>query len=146
MIPFTFKFELASTDYNIPLGFRVLVDGTEQWATQHIKQPETVSIEIPDSDEEILHELKLELSGKELDHTTIDDQGQIVSDVLVTVSNITLDDIRIDYPVYCNSEYYHDFNGTQAETTDKFYGTLGCNGSVIFKFSTPIFLWLLDHS
>jgi hypothetical protein len=41
--------------------------------------------------------------------------------------------------------YTHNFNGAGAETQEKFYGEIGCNGIVSLKFSTPIYLWLLEH-
>ena len=41
--------------------------------------------------------------------------------------------------------YTHDFNGTSKATENKFYGELGCNGTVSLKFSTPMYLWLLEH-
>jgi hypothetical protein len=41
--------------------------------------------------------------------------------------------------------YTHDFNGTQQEIQDEFYSEMGCNGTVSLKFSTPIYLWLLEH-
>jgi len=43
-----------------------------------------------------------------------------------------------------HATYTHNFNGTQAETTDKFYGEMGCNGTVSLRFTTPIYLWLLE--
>jgi hypothetical protein len=41
--------------------------------------------------------------------------------------------------------YTHNFNSTGPSTQDKFYGELGCNGTVTVKFNTPIYLWLLEH-
>jgi hypothetical protein len=37
------------------------------------------------------------------------------------------------------------FNGTSEVTEDKFYSELGCNGTVSLKFTTPMYLWLLEH-
>jgi len=41
--------------------------------------------------------------------------------------------------------YTHDFNGTKELTQEKFYGVMGCNGTVSLKFATPIYLWLLEN-
>ena len=53
---------------------------------------------------------------------------------------IELKQIFIDHAVYT-----HNFNGTQTEIQDKFYGEMGCNGTVSFKFTTPVYLWLLEN-
>ena len=41
--------------------------------------------------------------------------------------------------------YTHDFNGTQPEIEDTFFGEMGCNGTVSLRFTTPIYLWLLEN-
>mgnify|MGYP003352455181 CR=1 FL=1 len=41
--------------------------------------------------------------------------------------------------------YRHDYNGTGQPTEDNFFGVLGCNGTVELRFTTPIYLWLLEH-
>jgi hypothetical protein len=41
--------------------------------------------------------------------------------------------------------YHHDTNGSTAPVTDSFYGTMGCNGRVEMRFTTPIYLWLLEN-
>jgi hypothetical protein len=41
--------------------------------------------------------------------------------------------------------YTHNFNGTRPEITDTFFGIAGCNGTISFSFSTPIYLWLLEN-
>lgn len=146
MVSFQFKFDLDSTNYSAPLGFRCLLNNTEVCAVNHVKSAQSVQIEIPDTEDEITNYLAFELSGKTFDDTKVDDQGQILADSLLLLSNFTIDDIRVDYPLQINTVYYHDFNGSQPTTESKFYGPMGCNGQAIFKFTTPIFLWLLDNS
>jgi hypothetical protein len=41
--------------------------------------------------------------------------------------------------------YEHDYNGTGTLTQEKFYGQMGCNGTVSLAFCTPIYMWLLEH-
>lgn len=91
------------------------------------------------------HTLSIKLSGKNIDHTKVDEQGNIVKDVLVTFSNFKLEDIDISQIVIDHAEYHHDFNGTQDKIVDSFHGTIGCNGTVIFKFQSPAYLWLLEN-
>ena len=64
---------------------------------------------------------------------------------MVEVKNFRLDDIDIDQVVREQAVYSHSFNSSGEYTDHKFYNTLGCNGIVKFKFSTPSYLWLLEH-
>jgi hypothetical protein len=64
---------------------------------------------------------------------------------MLTISNISIDDIDIDQLLIEKAEYTHDFNGSQDTITDKFYGDMGCNGTVTFEFTTPFYLWLLEN-
>lgn len=90
--------------------------------------------------------LKIVLKDKEHKHTTIDDTtGEILEDSLLEIKDIAIDDMNIDYIFYTNSKYTHNFNDSGDLITDQFYGTLGCNGEVVFNFSTPFYLWLLEH-
>jgi hypothetical protein len=91
------------------------------------------------------HELTFELFGKLPAHTKIADTGEIVSDAMLEINNITLDEINIDQIFQSLAIYRHDFNGTQAPADDVFYGSMGCNGIVTLNFYTPIYLWLLEN-
>jgi hypothetical protein len=91
------------------------------------------------------HVLKIVLKNKTQDHTTVDTDGNIVSDVLITVKNFAFDDIHVDQLFYENSTYTHDCNGSAEITAHEFFGPMGCNGTVEFQFSTPFYIWLLEH-
>jgi hypothetical protein len=41
--------------------------------------------------------------------------------------------------------YEHNANGTGPLVQDKFYGEMGCNGTVTLEFSSPTYLWLLEQ-
>lgn len=105
--------------------------------------PQTVKHEFDDSNQE--YTLTIKLSGKTIDHTTVDQLGNIIKDVLVTVSDFRLEDIDISKIVIQQAEYHHNFNGTQNNIVDSFHGTIGCNGQIIFKFQAPSYLWLLEN-
>ena len=83
--------------------------------------------------------------GKTPAHTVVDEQGNIVSDAMINISKISVDDIDITQVVHELSVYQHDFNGSQPVIEDKFYGDMGCNGTVRLNFTTPIYLWLLEN-
>jgi ribosomal protein L35AE/L33A len=89
--------------------------------------------------------IKFKLSGKTTEHTQIDQSNNIVSDEIVEIADITVDDINIDQLFIEKSAYHHDFNGTQSPIEDKFYRIMGCNGVVKFRFSTPFYVWLLEN-
>jgi hypothetical protein len=98
---------------------------------------------MPDADAE--HELRFVLKNKTAEHTKIDQDGNIVKDSWLTVSDLSFDEIQLGHIGTELAVYTHDFNGTGNQTQEKFYGTLGCNGSVSLKFTTPIYLWLLEN-
>jgi len=91
------------------------------------------------------HSLKIVLKNKTTAHTTVSDNGQILSDALISIKNIKFADIEIDRLFADNAVYTHDYNGSGKWVDEKFYGDLGCNGTVEFKFSTPFYIWLLEH-
>jgi hypothetical protein len=64
---------------------------------------------------------------------------------MLSIANISFDDIKIEQLVIDQSVYHHSFNGSQAPIEDKFFGDMGCNGHVSLPFTTPIYLWLLEN-
>ena len=96
-------------------------------------------------DDESMHSLRIILKNKSAEHTTVDESGKIIQDALLSIKNICFDDISIDQLFFKNAVYSHNFNDTGPDTEDQFYGDLGCNGEVELEFSTPIYLWLLEH-
>ena len=141
----TIKFNcvVGSTNVAVPLGLEIWLDQHKFFDQDHIDQDYNIEHEISDDDGD--HELRFVLKNKQADHTQIDLDGNIVSDVTVIISDIQFDEIDCQYLTVKLAEYQHDFNGTGNPTIDKFYGSMGCNGTVSLKFSTPIYLWLLEN-
>ena len=137
------EFDIGTTEPNAKLGVRALIDGTVFHENSHVTETYHVAHEISDSDND--HVLEIELYGKRHEHTEVNETGDIVQDALITVTNIQLDDIDVAQLSQQLFAYHHDFNGTQPLTVDKFYGSLGCNGTIKLKFTTPIYLWLLEN-
>ncbi len=136
-------FTISTTDSDAELGIRVYLNGAKIYENSHIKESYNFSHEINDAEGE--HELGIEMFGKLQSHTTIDQDGKILKDAMLTVENIEFDEIDI-FDIMCLAgEYHHDFNGTKPATVAKFYGNLGCNGIVKLKFKTPVYLWLLEN-
>jgi hypothetical protein len=139
----TLKFCVSSTDYSVPLGLRISVDHDIIYENAHVSS--SADIKYPLSDDDGKHELTFELFGKLPEHTRLDEADNIVSDAVLGISNIEIDDIDIDQIVQFESVYTHDFNGTRSLQENKFYGSMGCNGTVRLKFTTPVYLWLLEN-
>ena len=141
----TIKFNcvVGSTDFTMPLGVEIWLDQHKFFDLDHIDQDYKIEHEISDDGGD--HELRFVLKHKLPAHTQVDAQGNITSDATLTLSDIRFDDIDCQYLTTKLAQYQHDFNGTGEPTTESFYGELGCNGTVTLKFSTPIYIWLLEN-
>jgi hypothetical protein len=141
----TVKFHcvVSSTDFSVPLGLEIWLDQHKLFDQDHVDQIYNIEHEISDDDGD--HQLRFVLKHKHSDHTQVDADGNIVKDATITVSDIEFDGIDCDYLTTKLAQYQHDFNGTGEPTSQSFYGELGCNGTVVLKFSTPIYIWLLEN-
>ena len=138
-----FSCVVSSTDFSVPLGLEIWIDEHKFFDQDHIDRVYQVEHEISDDSGE--HELIFVLKNKLPDHTQVDDEGTIITDATVTVNGIGFADIDCQYLTTKLAQYQHDFNGTGESTTQKFYGVMGCNGTVSLKFTTPIYIWLLEN-
>ena len=134
---------IGTTDATANLGIEVWLNDQHILNQDHVAELIEFKYELPDEDAE--HELRFVMKNKTTEHTKIDEQGAIVSDACLTVSNLAFDEIELTQIFINHAVYTHDFNGSQAEIQDKFYGDMGCNGTVSLKFSTPIYMWLLEN-
>lgn len=136
-------FDLTSSNYSAPLGFDLLLNDKVLLSFDHVTAATPVNIEIDDNEGE--HEFKFVMKNKTHEHTVLDEHGNISTDASLSISNVTFDEIKLGQVFTEQSVYYHDFNGSQAPIEDKFFGIMGCNGHVSLKFTTPIYLWLLEN-
>ncbi len=137
----SFEFDVVRTATHPDLEFTVWLDGK----AVHELESNSDHVKLEISDDAASHELVFELVGKRDDHTQLDEQGKIVEDAVITVSNLVIDNIDVTDVFFSHSEYRHNFNGNGDAAVEKCYGVMGCNGTVSFKFSTPIYLWLLEN-
>jgi len=115
----TFACQVQPTNSAVALGLRVVLDQATIFETAHVTETVQIKHEISDADGE--HELTFELFGKLPEHTKITETGEIVSDALIEIGNITLDEIDLDQIFQLLAVYHHDFNGSQAPADHKFY-------------------------
>lgn len=142
---------IATSDAGARLGVEIWIDNQQIFNLEHVTELINFSYNLPDDDGE--HQLKFVMKGKMAEHddgiysayTDIDDDGNIVKDARLIISNLGFDEIKLGQIFIDQAVYTHDFNGSQPEIQDKFYGEMGCNGTVQLDFTTPIYLWLLEH-
>ena len=134
---------INTTDASAKLGIEVWLNDQQILNQEHVAELIEFKYDLPDDDAE--HELRFVMKNKTAEHTKIDEQGAIVSDARLTVSNLAFDEIELKQIFIDHAVYTHNFNGTQTEIQDKFYGEMGCNGTVSLGFITPIYLWLLEN-
>jgi hypothetical protein len=135
---------VGATDSTANLGLEIWVDDTKLYDNDQIDTG-SLPVELEIVEDEADHELRFVMKNKTTEHTKVDEQGNILSDASLTVTDLAFDEIKLGYMLTEHAVYTHDFNGTGEETQDKFYGEMGCNGTVSLKFTTPIYLWLLEH-
>jgi len=137
------SFELNTSDDQVELGFEAWVDDEKFVDIDHVQGQQLIKIDMSDTDGE--HTLKLILKNKTAAHTKIDGQDNILSDAILTISDLAFDEIKLGHMVTKLATYSHDFNGTKEPVQEQFYGEMGCNGTVSLGFTTPIYLWLLEN-
>ncbi len=136
-------FDIASTSLACPFNVEVWVDQSKLLALDNVGDCVHFAHELSDDDGK--HELRIVLQGKLPEHTKIDEQGNIIGDATLQISNVTIDELDVEKLFQSHSTYTHNFNGTQSEIVDTFHGIAGCNGTISFEFSTPVYLWLLEN-
>ena len=137
-----FNCKVVTTNPTIPLGMEIWFDNQCFFKQYHVQESHAVEYEFEDDDSE--HVLRFVLKNKLPEHTRVDESGMILSDARLCIDNIQFDEIDCDQTVCESALYHHNFNGTGADTQERFYGEMGCNGTVSLKFATPIYLWLLE--
>ena len=135
-------FVLSSTDIKVPLGFCAKIDDKTIANVKHVSEPQTVKATLDLEEGE--HVLKLRLLNKSIEHTTVDKENNIIQDARLIIQNLHINQQKLDQVLYTNSTYFHDFNGNADQIADKFYGELGCNGTVELKFNVPSYIWFLE--
>ena len=140
----TVKFScvVAPSNTAVPLGCEIWIDDVCVFDQDRVTDPAVVDHEFTDNYGE--HLLRITLKNKRPEHTKIDDQDNIVSDALLSVTEISFDEIDCSQIVQDLAVYRHNLNGTAPEIDDQFFGDMGCNGTVELKFTTPVYLWLLE--
>lgn len=123
---------------------KLSVDGNVFFENEVGNKSQVISYEFND-DAESTHIFELRLSGKLPEHTVIDKKGNILEDRRLVIEDVSFDEISLGQLLYDCAEYHHDFNGNGPKIQEKFYGEMGCNGTVKLEFASPIYLWFLEN-
>jgi hypothetical protein len=134
---------ISTTDPLALLGLEIHLDDQIVFDTVHVGETIKFTHDMSDADAE--HSLTFVMKNKTDKDTTIDANGNIIKDACLVISDVEFDKIDLGQMFIDHAVYTHSFNGTQSETQTKFYGTMGCNGTVSLSFATPVYLWLLEH-
>jgi len=134
---------ISNTDPESAVGLEIWLDSEQIYNSEHIVDAVNFEHQLNDDDGD--HELRFVMKNKTQDHTRVDADGNIIKDCCISIENLAFDGIESGQIVWDLSVYDHDFNGAGEPIRDEFYGIMGCNGVVSFKFTTPIYLWLLEH-
>ena len=142
----TFKFacRVGTTNPDVALGIKILIDDQTLFDSDHVTETVNVTADVSDEDG-VDRVLRIELRGKNDSHTKIDTDGKILADTCILVDNFEFEDLDVTSVVNSVARYTHDTNGHDTLKEHAFYGELGCNGTVKMKFSTPVYIWLLEN-
>ena len=133
---------IGATNAATKLGLEIWLDDQQLFDTNHVGDQQ---LEWSIIEDEANHELRFLMKNKTTDHTQLDEHGKIIQDSRITIQNLCFDEIELGQVFIDHAKYTHDFNGTKDIITDKFYGEMGCNGTVSLKFTTPMYIWLLEN-
>ena len=134
---------IDSSDKKITIGTEVWIDNICVVNVEHVDRIVHFSHVLEEDNAE--HELRIVMKHKTPDHTELDNAGNIIRDAMLSISDIKFDEIALGQVLLNKAVYTHDFNGSQPPVDDKFFGDLGCNGTVSLKFTAPTYLWLLEN-
>jgi hypothetical protein len=146
-----FKIGLSGTSASKSPEFKILLNDKEYFhGTLTKSSNETEFFEFDSEVDEDSHSLTIELCNKTSSDTVRDDSGKIISDLLLNIDHIEIDEIDIsnlrwnlsDYrPAY--PEEYAD--GKELPESVKNCVNLGWNGRWILPFQSPFYIWLLEN-
>lgn len=99
--------------------------------------------------------LEIELLNKTTQDTVVGSDGKIVDDLLLNIDSIEIEDINLGNLLWTASEYTpiypHSYKQKMADSGQELPKSvnncinLGWNGTWALPFSSPFYIWLLEH-
>ena len=151
-----FKLELYATMWDRPPHVEVSINDelkVKQDITGTKEQPDVLEFEHELSENE-KYDLKILRTGKIPSQTVLDSDGKITKDQLLHIKGIEIDEINIGTLVYegVYTPVYPEPWATQQKQAgndldESFKNAvdMGFNGTWVFTFKSPFYLWLLEN-
>jgi len=132
------------------LNISVLINGKEVWQDKEYKINQDIELKDVEVEDGVENTLELVIDGMKSDYTLVGENGVLLKDVMFHVKNVFLDDIDLGSVFQHVCEYYPTFpEGWEPDNEEDrcMPGTvdLGWNGRWVFKFESPVYLWMLEN-
>ena len=136
------QFDFTTNDVKSGLSLEILFNNKKLQTVHAVKPTQKIAFSINcEPGEQVLG---FTLKNKTPGHTVLDANGTIVSDAYISIENFTIDHVALGHTFFEQCRYHHDFNGSQEPIDDDFFGSMGCNGTVLLKFTSPVYRWLVN--
>lgn len=149
-----FKIGLSGSKSNKKPEFAILVNNKE-FVHQKIQSDEIEYFEFSCIVDEGESSLVISLLNKEDSDTVKNNTGDIVSDMLLNIESVEIDEIDLGLLLWTLSDYrpkysqsHYDYQKQLGITLPNSIGNcvnLGWNGDWVLKFSSPYYAWLLEN-
>jgi hypothetical protein len=152
-----FKIGLSGTSPDKQPHFLIDIDGKNQIKAALTKAPnETEYFEFEIELDEGNHCLDIRFTNKISGDTVLDEKGHFLSDLLLNIDSIEIDEIDLGTLKWTLSEYrpqYHPnyvneyvkSKGKEPEEIVKNCVNMGWNGTWTLPFQSPFYIWLLEN-
>lgn len=137
----TFNISSTNCDRSFPITVSINNIIIEQL---NIDNPRQITYQFDDT-AYLTYEVEICLLSKPDGYTTLDSNGNIISDTLLKISNICIGKTDISQWIFQNSKYICEDNKYTIHP-GRFFGSLGIVGCVKFSFNTPSLLWLIENN
>lgn len=139
-----FNIKLSGTFWNRRPAFSIWLD--EHPIVQSEVSTDIQSFQFCRNLDQGYHELKIRLENKTINDTVVKD-GDIIKDMLLNINDIEIEEISLGSLMW-NGKYYldqpHEYQGKVITSLDNCVN-LGWNGTYVLSFTSPFYIWLLEH-
>jgi len=151
-----FKLELYATMWDRPPHAEILINDKSHFTgdiTGTEEKPDVIEFE-HELEEDKEYNLIIKRSGKLLNQTVVNKKGDLLKDQLLHIKGIEIDEIDIGALVYegvYTPRYPEPWAtqqraaGTELKESFKNVTSIGHDGTWVFKFTSPFYMWLLEN-
>lgn len=144
-----FKIGLSGSSSKKNPHFTIALNGKEYVKSKLTGGPNAIEyFEFECDLEEAEYALEISLLNKLPSDTTLDENGNIVEDLLLTIESLEIDEIDLGQLKWTLSTYYPKYPNSFPNkhiTEVKNCVNLGWNGTWTLPFKSPFYIWLLEN-